>query len=187
MKRSDVLWRFACGDVFCIITKQSSEIENTAEEIDLFTQCEKIFQIMIWNWKEGEVIKWGLTLIPYWRRGRERELLHYSSSSKDLMLSQMDLSTSRKSVFSSQCHTLETVLGCSFMPKMTFARPGDVMKILIQQCWRFLHNFFECMARKWAPPEQNGRDISATSVAFCNSATTYLAEMLYEQRQMRYR
>ena len=32
---------------FCIITKRSSEIENTAEEIDLFTQCEKIFQIMI--------------------------------------------------------------------------------------------------------------------------------------------
>ena len=54
---------------FCIITKRSSEIENTAEKIDLFTQCEKIFQIMIWNWIEGEVIKWGLTLIPYWRRG----------------------------------------------------------------------------------------------------------------------
>ena len=39
----------------------------------MFTLCEKILEIiMIWNWKEGEVIKWGLTLIPYWRRGGRR-------------------------------------------------------------------------------------------------------------------
>ena len=112
------------------------------------------YKVIKWNWKYG----WGNWLVysmwkdlpnydlklnrgrsnkvgtysdPILKKGELGELLHYSSSSKDLMLSQMDLSTSRKSVFSSQCHTLETVLGCSYMPKMTFARPGDVMKNLI--------------------------------------------------------
>ena len=75
--------------------------------------------------KRGRSNKAGTYSDPILKFGGEGELLHYSSSSKDLMLSQMDLSTSGKSVFSFQHHTLDAVF-CRSYPKML----SDIIALL---------------------------------------------------------